>query len=69
MLTAVCYYGLFMQAFHDRFEVYIIIESTSAINSNIVLLQQSLPAIKAYMASPEFLRYPVNNKIATWGGK
>ena len=29
---------------------------------------EALPAIKAYMASPEFLRYPVNNNTASWVG-
>ena len=30
---------------------------------------EALPAIKKYMESKEFLKYPFNNKIATWGGK
>ncbi len=30
---------------------------------------QALPAIKGYMTSPEFIRNPVNNKVAAWGGK
>ena len=29
---------------------------------------EALPAIKAYMSSAEFMRWPVNNKIAKWGG-
>ena len=29
---------------------------------------EALPAIKAYMSSDEFLKWPVNNKIASWGG-
>ena len=30
---------------------------------------EALPAIKTYMESKEFLKYPFNNKIASWGGK
>ena len=30
---------------------------------------EALPAIKSYMESAEYLKYPFNNKIATWGGK
>ena len=29
---------------------------------------EALPAIKAYMSSAEFMKWPVNNKIAKWGG-
>ena len=29
---------------------------------------EALPAIKAYMSSDEFMRWPINNKIAKWGG-
>jgi glutathione S-transferase len=29
---------------------------------------EELPAIKAYMNSPEFLRFPVNNTSASWFG-
>ncbi|XP_064400046.1 glutathione S-transferase Mu 4-like [Halichondria panicea] len=30
---------------------------------------EALPPIKAYMESAEFIRYPVNNNTASWGGK
>jgi len=30
---------------------------------------QALPAIKEYMESAEFLRFPVNNKNAPWHGQ
>ena len=30
---------------------------------------EALPAIKSYMESAEFIKYPFNNKVATWGGK
>ena len=30
---------------------------------------EGLPAIKSYMESKEFIKYPFNGKIAAWGGK
>ena len=30
---------------------------------------EALPTIKSYMESAEFIKYPFNNKVATWGGK
>ncbi|KAI6652812.1 Glutathione S-transferase Mu 3 [Oopsacas minuta] len=30
---------------------------------------EALPAIKSYMESAEYISYPFNNKIASWGGK
>ena len=29
---------------------------------------EALPAIKTYMSSSEFIKWPINNKIAKWGG-
>lgn len=35
----------------------------------MLFLTKALPAIKAYMSSPEFIRWPINNPIAGWGGE
>lgn len=33
-----------------------------------ISFKKELPGIKEYLASPEFLKYPLNNKIAKFGG-
>eukprot|EP00004_Rigifila_ramosa_P018916 TRINITY_DN4761_c0_g1_i1.p2 TRINITY_DN4761_c0_g1~~TRINITY_DN4761_c0_g1_i1.p2 ORF type:complete len:234 (-),score=62.84 TRINITY_DN4761_c0_g1_i1:48-656(-) len=56
---------------YDLVDIVLALAPELAVPGNLLAFHErieALPAIKAYLESGKYLAYPLNNKIAAWGG-